>query len=91
MPPAARVTAVVHGFVQAVGFRWWTREQARRLGVAGSATNLPDGSVEVVVEGDRDRCEQMVALLRSGRTPGQVDRVDLHWGRPTGVTGFSLG
>ena len=37
------MTAWVHGFVQGVGFRWWTRSQALELGLVGSATNLADG------------------------------------------------
>ena len=37
----------VNGRVQGVGFRWWTRRTADRLGIAGSVRNLPDGSVEV--------------------------------------------
>ena len=47
-----RLTAWVHGRVQGVGFRWWARSQALKLGLRGSATNLPDGRVEVVAEGE---------------------------------------
>lgn len=43
-----RLTAWVHGHVQGVGFRWWTRCQAKELGLAGSASNYPDGRVLVV-------------------------------------------
>ena len=35
-----RLTAWVHGEVQGVGFRWWTRARALELGLAGSASNL---------------------------------------------------
>jgi len=35
-PDAVRMTAWVHGFVQGVGFRWWTRSQALELGLVGS-------------------------------------------------------
>ena len=45
-----RLTAFVKGRVQGVGFRWWTRARALELGLNGSATNLADGRVDVVVE-----------------------------------------
>ncbi len=70
-----RMTAFVHGYVQGVGFRWFTRGQAMELGLVGSATNLADGRVEVVVEGPQQACDDLLAWLRSGRTPGKVDRV----------------
>jgi acylphosphatase len=75
MSDVVRVTAWVHGKVQGVGFRWWTRARALELGLVGRATNLPDGRVEVVAEGPRTACELFVALLRSDGTPGYVDTV----------------
>jgi acylphosphatase len=63
-----RLTAWVHGRVQGVGFRWWTRARALELGLVGWAANLSDGRVEVVAEGRRERCEQLLALL--SRAPG---------------------
>jgi acylphosphatase len=71
----ARLTAWVHGSVQGVGFRWWTRSRALELGLVGWAKNLPDGRVEVVAEGTRQSCEQLLAILRGGGTVGRVDRV----------------
>ena len=47
----ARLTASVRGRVQGVGFRWWVRARALELGLVGTATNLPDGRVEVVAAG----------------------------------------
>ena len=70
-----RVTAFVHGFVQGVGFRWFTRAKALELGLVGSATNLPDGRVQVVAEGPADRVEELLGWLRTGDTPGRVDDV----------------
>ena len=75
MSEAVRLTAWVHGQVQGVGFRWWTRARALELGLVGWATNLADGRVEVVAEGPRHSCERLVKLLRSDRTPGDVDLV----------------
>jgi acylphosphatase len=83
-----RMTAWVHGRVQGVGFRWWTRSRALELGLAGHAANLADGRVEVVAEGSRTACEQLLAALRSGAAPGRVKRVTERFGDPRGVTGF---
>ena len=77
--PDVRLTAWVHGYVQGVGFRWWTRARARELGLTGYASNQPDGRVLVVVQGLRLDCERLLDLLQSGRTPGQVDGVVADW------------
>ncbi|MEU6642361.1 acylphosphatase [Saccharomonospora sp. NPDC046836] len=81
---AARLTAWVHGMVQGVGFRWWTRSRALELGLVGSATNLADGRVQVVVEGRKDNCERLLTALRSPGSPGRVDHVAELWSPPRG-------
>lgn len=87
-----RLTAWVRGRVQGVGFRWWTRATALEIGgLTGYAGNLGDGRVQVVAEGDRDRCERLVAWLRHGDTPGRVDGVTEIWGDPRGgYEGFEI-
>ena len=72
---AVRMTAHVHGQVQGVGFRWWTRARALELGLVGSATNLADGRVQVVAEGPESQVHALLDRLRSGDTPGRVDLV----------------
>lgn len=69
----------MHGRVQGVGFRWWTRARALELGLVGHAANQRDGRVLVVAEGPREKCEQLLALLNSGDTPGEVSRVVEQW------------
>lgn len=75
MSEQTRLTAWVHGHVQGVGFRWWTRSRALELGLTGYASNQPDGRVLVVAQGSRPGCEGLLALLRGGETPGSVQTV----------------
>ena len=83
-----RVTAWVSGQVQGVGFRWWTRARALELGLAGTATNRADGRVEVVAEGERDACEQLLGLLGDPDVPGRpgaVGGLTSRWSEPKGL------
>lgn len=86
---AVRMTAHVHGHVQGVGFRWWTRARALELGLVGSATNLADGRVQVVAEGPKSQVHALLDRLRSGDTPGRVDLVVERFDDPRGdLQGF---
>ncbi|MBC3985253.1 acylphosphatase [Streptomyces sp. AC536] len=81
----ARLTAWVRGRVQGVGFRWFTRASALRIGtLVGFASNLDDGRVQVVAEGPRAGCEELLEWLRTGDTPGRVDGVTEIWDTPRG-------
>jgi acylphosphatase len=85
-----RLTAWVHGRVQGVGFRWWTRSRALALGLRGSAANLPDGRVEVIAEGTREACARLLDMVRSVEAPGRVDTVAERWSQPRGdLIGFT--
>lgn len=54
----------VTGYVQGVGFRAFVRRHAMRLGLRGYARNMPDGSVEVVAQGDDYAIDQLIDTLR---------------------------
>ncbi|MFI5779173.1 acylphosphatase [Nocardia sp. NPDC051570] len=89
MADPVRLSAWVHGQVQGVGFRWWTRSRALELRLVGYARNTSDGRVHVIAEGSRAICERLLTLLRSGNTPGRVDLVVEDWGAAQGgFTGF---
>ncbi|KKB99348.1 acylphosphatase [Mycolicibacter arupensis] len=77
--PDVRLNAWVHGKVQGVGFRWWTRSRALELGLTGYAANRPDGRVHVVAQGARADCQRLLELLRSDGTPGRVNTVVADW------------
>ena len=82
---------MVRGRVQGVFFRQGTREVATRLGLAGSAVNRPDGTVEVVAEGDDDALDELAAFLRDGPPRALVTTLDVRAEQPEGLTGFRIG
>jgi acylphosphatase len=85
-----RVVAVVSGHVQGVGYRYFVRDLARAAGLTGSARNLPDGRVEVVLEGPAQAVDAVVAELEGPRAPGTVRRVDVRTETVQGSSGFTV-
>ena len=77
--PPVRLTAWVEGFVQGVGFRWWTRSRALELGLVGSARNLTDGRVAVVAEGTGRRARRCSRPCAAGAHPAAVRQVVEQW------------
>lgn len=73
-----RVRIEIIGRVQGVGFRWFTREKARRWGLAGWVRNCPDGSVEIVAEGPDASIEGLIAMLRKGPPGASVMELRRH-------------
>jgi acylphosphatase len=67
----------VSGRVQGVGFRWFVREQARGLGVAGVVRNDPDGSVLVDVVGTAAQLTQLEDALHRGPRGSRVDALEI--------------
>ena len=67
---------LVFGMVQGVGFRWYVARHARAIGLTGYARNLPDGTVEVVVDGPEESLPELERLLRTGPANAQVERVE---------------
>ena len=66
----------VTGRVQGVGFRWWTRAQALRLGLDGTVRNADDGSVEVQARGPDDAVAELGRLLAEGPPHARVRAVE---------------
>jgi acylphosphatase len=72
-----RLSATIIGRVQGVGFRWWVRSLADRMGLSGWVMNGTDErSVELVAEGSAASLDQLERLLRQGPPGAAVDRVE---------------
>ncbi len=91
MADLASVKATVHGHVQGIGFRYFTARYAGKLSLTGYVTNLPDSTVEIEAEGERDRLKELVEYLEVGTLGARVERVDINWSDYSGkYTDFSV-
>jgi len=79
-----RVHLIVQGHVQGVGFRYHTQVQANQFGLTGYVKNLPDGTVEIVAEGETPNVNQFLDWVKHGPPAAQVKQVDIHYGEANG-------
>lgn len=75
----------VAGRVQGVNFRYYTRQEALRLGLTGWVRNLWDGRVEAVFEGEETSVRQMVNWCHTGPSAAHVLEVKVEWKTPSGT------
>ena len=74
--------AIVHGYVQGVGFRATTYQHATKLGLIGTVKNLSDGTVEIFAQGSRESLERLITDLKSQPRYGEVERVEAKHYKP---------
>ncbi|MFN8520817.1 MAG: acylphosphatase [Chloroflexota bacterium] len=72
-----RLHLIVRGHVQGVGFRWFVVRAAAGLDLAGWVMNRSDRAVELVAEGDAERLEELLAVVREGPPSSVVEDVEV--------------
>ncbi len=75
MKDALAFRFVVHGRVQGVGYRYFVKAAAQKLGIAGYARNLDDGTVEVIAVGPKSKVEDLLGDLQRGPTLAEVRHI----------------
>jgi Acylphosphatases len=76
-----RFHAVVTGRVQGIGYRWFVRDAASRLGLNGWVRNTYDGGVELEAEApSKETAEIFIEELRRGHTRARVKDIAVDWG-----------
>lgn len=83
-----RMTVLVTGVVQGVGYRRFVQRRAQDLGLNGFAENLSDGKVEVVAEGSLEALEQLLHWIKRGPAHADVRHVEVSYAETTGLNGF---
>ncbi len=75
--------AIVRGRVQMVMYRDFTRRGAKQLGIVGTVENLPDGTVEVVAQGEEAQLQKLLTRMRKGSLLSKVEKIDVAWREPS--------
>jgi len=70
-----RLHARISGRVQGVGFRWFVREEARRLGLAGWVRNLPTIEFELLAESPSEALDALARIIGAGPPGARVEVV----------------
>ena len=78
----------IEGFVQAVGYRNFAIDEAKKLGLDGWVRNRSDGSVEALASGNTKIVEAFVSICMRGPPGARVKNVDLHKAEPPPERGF---
>jgi len=79
-----RIHLIVKGRVQGVYYRASAQREAKRLGLTGWVVNRPDGSVEIVAEGEEDQVKDLLAWAQHGPATARVEKIDTRWRSYTG-------
>ena len=86
-----RVHVIVQGRVQGVYYRASARDHARQLNLSGWARNCPDGSVEIIAEGEKAALRQFISWCQQGPPAAVVTQVITDWQTATGeFVGFNV-
>ncbi|HEY3639207.1 MAG TPA: acylphosphatase [Rhizomicrobium sp.] len=78
----------IEGSVQAVGYRNFAIDEARRLELDGWIRNRSDGTVEALASGSTKSVEAFVAACMRGPAGARIKNVDLHKADPPAERGF---
>ncbi|MEK9160726.1 MAG: acylphosphatase [Patescibacteria group bacterium] len=86
-----RMEVVVSGRVQGVMYRDFVERNASVLSLCGFVKNLPDGTVSVCAEGEREKLETLLERLKKGPMFADVREVQVAWSDVRGEhTNFSI-
>lgn len=82
-PSSHRVHVYYTGRVQGIGFRYTAERLALDLHLTGWVKNLPDGRVELVCEGSKDKIDQLLENIQKSTLGLHIKKSSLTWEKPT--------
>jgi acylphosphatase len=86
-----RLHAFFSGHVQGVGFRYTAQRVAEDFSITGFIRNLPDGRVELLIEGEEKVLENFLQKIRKSFLAKYIGGVEAHWLESSGeFQGFQI-
>jgi len=87
-----RLSVHFEGHVQGVGFRQGTRRLATGYDVTGEVRNLPDGRVELIIEGEEEELRAFLTGVAESHLAGHIKRQAEAWAEavPPGFRSFQI-
>lgn len=76
------IQCIANGKVQGVSYRVYVQDSATELGLTGSVRNLPDGTVEIIAQGQPDVLKEFVEYLHEGSLMAKVESLGVDWVSP---------
>jgi len=80
----------ITGTVQGIFFRKFIEERANELGIRGFVRNLDDGRVEVIIEGDEKKIEEMINICRQGSPHSTINNIKIQELKHQGFNSFKV-
>lgn len=77
-----QVHLYIKGNVIGIGFRAWTKIQAKIIGVTGWVRNNEEGFVEAQIQGEEEKVRQIIELIKKGPPVSHVAGVEIFWQEP---------
>ena len=78
-----RITVIVKGEVQRVGYRDEVQRVARKLGIKGYVENIKPYDVRIVAEGEEKDLKEFIKAIKIERFPIEVESIDVKWDKAT--------
>ncbi|MEE9190250.1 MAG: acylphosphatase [Candidatus Neomarinimicrobiota bacterium] len=75
----ACIRVIASGRVQGVWYRKFCFDRANKLNLEGWVKNMPDGSVQLVAQGSRDKLDILISKLNEGPPFSKVENLDVIW------------
>jgi acylphosphatase len=77
---------IISGQVQGVGYRYFVRSNARKLGLVGWVKNTSNGKVEAILQSSassdqegKEKIEEMIEFCKKGPMLSEVKDIDVEW------------
>lgn len=84
------VNVKIYGRVQGIFYRATAKEEADKLNIKGFVQNMPDGSVYIEAEGEKDQLDKFIKWCNSGPSMAKVEKIEVSEGQLKNFTGFEV-